>query len=216
MSAFASHQLKQKDVYPFCRNPLDYFYKGNLANHTHNLDTFTNDLIREAEEVEPSWEPKDKATNFGYQTENTVFDAGENFTLLYKILEKEIHVYQKKISSETDYFIKFWPPNYILKGWYVRLIKGGYQDPHIHPSGWLSGVVYLKTIQSANSNEGAIELGLHGYDLPIINENYPRKIYRPQKGDIILFPSSLFHRTIPIETEADRCVVAFDLYPVKI
>ena len=76
-------------------------------------------------------------------------------------------------------------------------------------------MVYLKTIASTNNNEGAIELSIHGYDLPIIRKNYPRKIHQPQKGDIILFPSSLFHRTIPIETEAERCVVAFDLYPEK-
>ena len=95
------------------------------------------------------------------------------------------------------------------------MIKNGYQSTHIHPNGWISGVVYLKTIEANNTNEGAIELSLHGYDLPILDENYPKKIYLPQTGDIVLFPSSLFHRTIPFKEDTDRCVVAFDLIPLE-
>ncbi len=38
-----------------------------------------------------------------------------------------------------------------------------------------------------------------------------RRIYQPKKGDIILFPSSLFHRTIPFNSDVERCVIAFDL-----
>jgi hypothetical protein len=32
-------------------------------------------------------------------------------------------------------------------------------------------------------------------------------------GDIVLFPSSLFHRTIPFSADEDRICVAFDLKP---
>jgi hypothetical protein len=78
----------------------------------------------------------------------------------------------------------------------------------------LSGVIYLKTIDSLDNEEGAIEFGLHGNDLPIIDKNYPRKLHRPKRGDIILFPSSLFHRTIPFTQDTERCVVAFDLLPI--
>ena len=90
------------------------------------------------------------------------------------------------------------------------MLKNGYQTSHIHPSGWLSGVIYLKTM-ALNNNEGAIEFGLHGYDLPVIDKDYPRKIHRPKIGDIALFPSSLFHRTIPFSSDSERCVIAFDL-----
>ena len=92
--------------------------------------------------------------------------------------------------------------------------KNGYQISHIHPDGWLSGVVYLKTASPLNNDEGAIEFGLHGYDLPIKDKNYPRKIFNPRAGDIVLFPSSLFHRTIPFTTNTERCVIAFDIKPL--
>ena len=58
-------------------------------------------------------------------------------------------------------------------------------------------------------------MGLHGYELPILEKNYPKKIHRPQIGDILLFPSSLFHKTIPFKKDTDRCVIAFDLMPIR-
>ena len=48
-----------------------------------------------------------------------------------------------------------------LFGWHVILKQQGYQDPHIHPSGWLSGVIYLKVVPSLEKNEGAIEFSLN-------------------------------------------------------
>ena len=32
-------------------------------------------------------------------------------------------------------------------------------------------------------------------------------------GDIVFFPSSLHHRTIPFSTDTDRIIVSFDLKP---
>ena len=101
-----------------------------------------------------------------------------------------------------------------MKGWFNRLLKNGYQDAHIHAAGWLSGVVYLQTLDIEENSEGAIEFGLHGYELPISDENYPRLLHNPKEGDIVLFPSSLFHRTIPFKKDTERCVIAFDLEPI--
>ena len=75
----------------------------------------------------------------------------------------------------------------------------------------MSGVFYLKTVKPPVEHEGAIEFGLQGYDYPVINKNYPRRLYEPLNGDLVLFPSSLFHRTIPVIKDVERCVIAFDL-----
>ena len=34
------------------------------------------------------------------------------------------------------------------------------------------------------------------------------------KGDIVLFPSSIFHHTLPFNSEENRVTLAFDVYPV--
>jgi hypothetical protein len=38
-------------------------------------------------------------------------------------------------------------------------------------------------------------------------------VHQPTAGDIVFFPSSLHHRTIPFTTDTDRIVVSFDLLP---
>ena len=91
----------------------------------------------------------------------------------------------------------------------------GHQGTHIHAGGWLSGVFYLKTVQEPIENEGAIEFGLDGYEYEEDGDNLPKILYEPQQGDMVLFPSSLFHRTLPITSQSERWVIAFDLIPKK-
>jgi tetratricopeptide (TPR) repeat protein len=212
VSAFVTQQLKHEDPYPFCKNPLDYVQMGSLSNHISDVSSFVDDLVLEAEKIPSVWEPTHGVTKSGYQSSPTVISAGKNSEALEKILRKEIVAYRSNFGSEDCEYINSWPEKYDLRGWFVRLVKGGHQQSHNHPSGWLSGVVYLKTIDSLDTDAGAIAFSLHGHDLPILDDNYPRKIHQPKKGDIVLFPSSLYHRTIPFEEDTDRCVIAFDLY----
>ena len=212
VSAFVSNQLKHEDPYPFCKNPLDFFQVGNLSEHVSDVGGFVEDIMLEATKVTALWEPRHGVTKFGFQTASTIFNAGKNCEALGKILRKEIASYYSKFSSEDCEYINSWPTEFDLRGWFVRLIKNGHQESHNHPSGWLSGVIYLKIVDAVDGDEGAIELSLQGHDLPILDENYPLKVHRPKRGDIIFFPSSLYHRTIPFSEDTDRCVIAFDLY----
>jgi len=41
----------------------------------------------------------------------------------------------------------------------------------------------------------------------------PNKIHSPKDFDIILFPSSLFYRTIPLISDFGRFVIPFDFNP---
>ena len=132
---------------------------------------------------------------------------------LDRIIKDKIENYRSEFSSEDCDFIRLMPKNISLKGWFVRLLKGGHQSEHIHPGGWLSGVFYVQVPKFCNREEGSIEFGLWGYDYPILDESYPRKRYYPKSGDIILFPSSLFHRTIPFHTNEERMSISFDLIP---
>ncbi len=93
------------------------------------------------------------------------------------------------------------------------MVQNGHQISHIHPTGWVSGVLYLKTVKSPSEDEGAIEFSIQGFDYPIIRDDYPRRIHQPIDGEIVLFPSSLFHRTIPVIKDVERSVIAFDLQP---
>jgi Tfp pilus assembly protein PilF len=211
VSAFVSQQLKFDDPYPFCRQPLDYFHVGSLKDYVSDIQGFAENLIAESSNVSQVWEPLHGVTKFGFQTSPTIFSAGKNCEQLEQILRREIANYHAKFATRQSAYIRDWPTQFDLRGWFVRLLKHGFQQPHNHPSGWLSGVIYLKTLET-DSDAGAIELGLHGHSLQILDDSYPRIVHRPQAGDIIFFPSSLFHRTIPFDADTERCVIAFDLY----
>ena len=89
--------------------------------------------------------------------------------------------------------------------------KLGYQQEHIHAGGWLSGVIYLKVVPSLDNNQGAIKFSLNGADYE--DSRSTELIHQPELGDIVLFPSSLHHSTIPFTTETERTIVSFDLVP---
>jgi len=46
-----------------------------------------------------------------------------------------------------------------------------------------------------------------------VTQEFPKLIHQPKLGDIVFFPSSLHHRTVPFTTDTERIIVSFDLKP---
>jgi hypothetical protein len=63
------------------------------------------------------------------------------------------------------------------------------------------------------SPEGCIEFSTDGDGYPRQRAGFPVQVVSPAVGDIVLFPSSLFHRTIPFNATEDRICIAFDVAP---
>ena len=212
MSAFAAHQLQQKDPYPFCENPIELVKFSHLKKHVSDSNAFIASILNEIKEVNSVWEPRNQATKAGFQTSNKLFsNPRENMKILKDIIRKELDLFRSEYKNSESTLIQNWPDEVKIAAWYVRMLQGGHQDSHIHPNGWVSGVLYLKTVELPTRNEGAIEFSLQGYDYPIKDEDYPQHLYQPKNGDLVLFPSSLFHKTIPVIQDVERCVIAFDL-----
>ena len=212
ISAFVSHQLKTQDPYEFCKKPLDYISVSNAREFEGNAHDLIKDILAESGTYQLNWESR--TTKFGFQGPGDIFvNPSSAVSNLERIIGQALTKYYDNHRAASERFITAWPAKYKLVGWFNRLVANGYQISHIHPTGWLSGVIYLKTTPPSNNNAGAIEFSLHGHELPIIDENIPRQIHNPQEGDIVLFPSSLFHKTIPFITDTERCVIAFDMQP---
>ena len=95
--------------------------------------------------------------------------------------------------------------------------SGGHLDSHIHEEGWVSGSVYLSMPkEKKDPNEGAIELSLHGDNYPKKHDDFPKKTYPVEVGDVVFFPSSVFHRTIPFKSDEERICIAFDVKPKSV
>ena len=215
MAALASFLNKRENrdtTHNFCKNPLDFMHHSNISFHIEDSSTFVSEVIDELGKVDTNWEPFNTTTRNGFQSSVNLFSGPfAKMRELQDIIVNELNAYYTKFKDETCTYIQNWPSQYNMYGWHVILKQQGYQLPHIHTSGWLSGVIYLKVVPPLEKNEGAIEFSLNG---PYYSDDSsPTVIHQPSAGDIVLFPSSLHHRTIPFTTDTNRIVISFDLAP---
>ena len=214
-SSFIAEQEKKKTSNNFCPNPLSFLHYSNLNLHLQDYVEFIEEIVSELTKFDTVWQIQDKATHNGFQTPrymNLFSNSSKKVSQLKSIILDELDKYYLKYAQDNCSYIQEWPSKKQLFAWQVILKKQGYQEAHIHPDGWLSGVIYLKVVPSLDNNEGAIEFSLNGGAF-YSNTNSPKLTYEPKAGDIVLFPSSLHHRTIPFSTDTDRIVIAFDLMP---
>ncbi|GAA4749313.1 putative 2OG-Fe(II) oxygenase [Sphingomonas daechungensis] len=97
--------------------------------------------------------------------------------------------------------------------WSVRLRSHGHHSNHVHPLGWISSALYLALPERGHeerSDAGWFTLGQPDEKLGIELEPW-RKI-QPKVGQLVLFPSWMWHGTVPFE-EGERMTVAFDVSP---
>jgi tetratricopeptide (TPR) repeat protein len=213
-SSFIAEREKRDTAHKFCKNPLSFLYFSNLSSHLKNSNEFLKELIDELSNLQTIWEPPERTTFKGFQTLpniNIFENPLDKMKELESIIFHELDNYYSKFQNESCSYIKKFPSNKNLRGWHVILKKQGCQTTHIHTSGWLSGVIYLKVVPTLGKNEGAIEFSLNGDNYSDLNS--PKLTYQPELGDIIFFPSSLHHSTVPFSTDDDRIIVSFDLRP---
>lgn len=105
--------------------------------------------------------------------------------------------------------------DYRIEGaWSVRLKPGGFHRDHFHPEGWLSSAFYVETPEAAldrQDRQGWIRFGQPPFrtDPPLAAEHY----VRPKPGRLVLFPSYMWHGTVPFTTDERRMTIAFDAVP---
>ncbi len=97
--------------------------------------------------------------------------------------------------------------------WSVRLRGAGHHTNHIHPQGWLSSAFYVSVASQelmGPAPAGWLALGGPpaelGLDLP------PLRMIEPKPGRLVLFPSIIWHGTVPF-AGGERLSVAFDVAP---
>ncbi len=98
--------------------------------------------------------------------------------------------------------------------WSVRLRDQGFHTNHIHSQGWISSALYIALpdeVRRDPGSSGQIQFGAPmdelGLTLP------PQRMVRPEVGTLVLFPSYMWHGTVPFTSQQPRLTVAFDLLP---
>ena len=95
--------------------------------------------------------------------------------------------------------------------WSVRLSASGYHVSHVHPQGWISSALYVAVPHSVTSGKGRagwLQIGRPPQTLKTGLD--PKRLIEPRPGRLVLFPSWMWHGTLPFES-GERLTVAFDV-----
>ncbi len=149
----------------------------------------------------------------GVQTSGNLFSLDYPFIKsLKEVIEDKINLYKLRFKDSQEGFIKNWPKKYELRSWIISMKSGGFLKPHNHYYGWITGSFYLKVPKYTNRpKSGNIVFSYQGPQYPTKNSNFTVLEEKVETRDICIFPSSLFHHTIPFEGTEERVSFVFDL-----
>ena len=197
---------------PFCNEPLNYVLKTDLAQ----IYDFKNIFVKGSEVIninKVSYKSQSLLTN-GYQTAGNFFLQKNQFIdNIKKIIHSEVKKYKFHFKKSEEGFIKKWPSNYTLHGWLVRMNSGGKLDVHMHEKGWISGSIYINVPPKLENDCGNLVVCLDKKKYSFHEGMNEKKIIDIATGSLCMFPSSLYHYTIPFESTEERVVLAFDVIP---
>lgn len=168
------------------------------------------------------WEPAGLAAHQAYLSGDLLADRTPAILGFEQRLREAIDGFIGGCRADPgDVFLGNIPEAYRLHVWATQAAAAGFIDTHIHEESWLSGAYYVELPEAiandAAGNDAAhagwIEFGRPFRALPQVPETMLRTI-RPEVGTLLLFPSFLFHRTLPYAGGGERISISFDLAAV--
>ncbi len=199
----------------FCNKAIDYILFDKISK-----EAFSNENLNQLISYLHSGVIAIRSQSIlhaGFQTSGNLFALKYPFIQsLKKSLEEKINLYKLKFADSKQGFINNWPQNYELRAWIISMKKGGFLKQHNHGYGWITGSFYLQVPKrkSAEDFSGAISFSYAGPYYPNKEKNFNQIVRNLETRDLCIFPSSLFHNTIPFESEEDRICFVFDLAPI--
>ena len=183
-----------------------------------DIDTF-NEALATAVREAPSlvWEPPNRVTRNGAVTQDLLAAPSPPIRNLGRALRAAIDAYRETLTADPESpFLARIPRRYRLTLIASILIAGGRHPPHIHEGAWLSGVYYVTVppqIGAESTDRGGwLEFGRPDHDPPE-GGTFRCASLPPRAGTALLFPSYVFHGTLPFDGPGERIGIAFDAYP---
>ena len=162
------------------------------------------------------WDPAKRAIRGGAVVPR-LFDY--NHPILKKLevgIVNAVGNYMARLEDQENHpFLGYKPTRYTIDIWANILGSNDHQSSHIHNQGWMSGVYYVSLPENSledNSYAGWIEFNRPGYGLPALGGDDHIKKLAPKAGMIVMFPSYVWHGTIPFTSQGTRISIAFDVH----
>ncbi len=154
----------------------------------------------------------------GSQTPDNLFGAGH--PLIEKLqarIDSAVTRYIAELAEDAAHpFLSRRAQTFRYSGsWSSRLRDCGFHVNHLHPLGWISSCYYVAVPDAAKdetARQGWIKFGEPSFELAL--KNPVRRAIQPHPGRLVLFPSYMWHGTIPFRDTAARTTIAFDVVPL--
>jgi len=158
--------------------------------------------------------PLDQSLRGGSQTTRSLLTIDDPVIKQYlKALEAPIDAYVSTMQKPDHPWSGRRTGKFRLSGcWSVKLKPNGYHINHLHPEGWISSAYYVSlpdVTRSGEGQEGWIKFGEPRWPTPGCTVE---KIIQPKEGRLVLFPSYMWHGTIPFSS-GERITAPFDVVP---
>ena len=203
------------------KNLYDYdhfvkIYSLPLPDRYDNITAYNTDLLKTLESYHNSnRHPIEQSIRNGQQTPNHLFsNTHEVFKELELALNKVVRQYLKDFNETKSHpLLANVKKGYFFSGaWSINMKKQGYHKNHYHHKGWISGPYYVVVPDAVNEGgEGWLKLGQP--ELSRWLEQEAEYYIKPAPGDVILFPSYMWHGTVPLTKDQQRVTVSFDITP---
>ena len=162
------------------------------------------------------WDPRTRAIRGGAIVPRLFESRHPALAAFERRLRQAIDGYIAGLPDDPDHpYLSRKPSAYQIDIWGNFLGPGDHQSAHIHNRGWMSGVYYVSVPDhdaEADPRAGWIEFNRPGYGIPCLGGARGVEAMRPEPGMVILFPSYVWHGTIPFTGTGERISIAFDLH----
>jgi uncharacterized protein (TIGR02466 family) len=121
-----------------------------------------------------------------------------------KIADNDKHPLLKRRSKEFKY----------SASWSSRLHDCGFHTNHVHPKGWISSAYYIAlpdAVADPKAKEGWIQFGAPDFDAGL--KDAVRRVEKACPRQARVFPSYMWHGTVPFHSQQSRTTIAFDVVP---
>jgi len=187
-----------------------------------SIEAFNAELKQALEQLHDfDQHPLDQSLRMGTQTPTDLrFSDVPVIRDFFDALDKPIRTYMAGFGSNAMHPLDSRNTgSYRFAGaWSVKLTAGGHHVNHVHPKGWISSSYYVDVpdeVENEESKAGWIQFGQPPFDVKDQYGNLlgPERFIKPEPGLVVLFPSYLWHGTVPITGKSTRMTLPFDAVP---
>ena len=158
--------------------------------------------------------PLEQTLVSGTQTRGHLFAREvRSIAVLHEMVKAAVRDYVLKLREHpVSEFMRLPNDVHINASWSVQLKSSGFHTMHMHPLGAISGVYYVDVPEDLpGDGAGCLVLGKPGIDIGVELDAEYR--VTPANGKLVLFPSFLWHGTVPFTSAHNRLTIAFDVAP---